>query len=118
MYRRTQLRDQLSQHDPTIGDNKCKICEKHTNIFKEDTKNALWSCFSLNNLYKDLAKGLDIEKYINIPITIKNVIIWERANSSTNPINLLNSVWTITVNEILRIKETKCFPNVKKLQLF
>ena len=45
------------------------------------------------------------------------MIIWEEGNFSTSPINLLNVIWTITVNEILQTKEQKSFTNATKISL-
>ena len=59
LCRKTQLRDQLSHHNASINDNFCQICKKHNKINKKETvKHALWSCFSLENLYEDLKKTL------------------------------------------------------------
>ena len=33
LYRKTQFRNQLSHHDPTIVDNNCKICKKKIHKF-------------------------------------------------------------------------------------
>ena len=88
--------------------------KKNINI-KETGKHALWSCFSLGNLYKDFAEELNIDCHINFPITAKNVIIWDEGKTSIIPINILNAIGTITINEILRSKESKNIPNVKNI---
>ena len=46
-------------------------------------------------------KELQIENYVNSPITAKDVIIWDEGISSTSPTNLLNAIWTLTVYEDL-----------------
>ena len=79
LYRKTQFRDQLSHHDPSVTDNFCQYCLKIEKFkIKETAKHALWECSSLNNLYKNLAKELKIENHINYPITAKSVIIWDK----------------------------------------
>ena len=100
LYRKTQFRDQLSHHDPTINDNFCQYC-LNTEIIriKETAKHALWDCSSLNNLYKNLAIELEIEDLITYPISAKKVIIWDAGKDQNSPVNLLNVIWTITVNE-------------------
>ena len=54
-----------------------------------------------------LYKVLKIEEYIRAPITAKSVIIWDDGKSTDSPIKLLNAIWTITVNEILRTTDLK-----------
>ena len=83
-------------------------------IIKETAKLALWDCSSLKNLYKNLAIELEIENLITYPISAKSVIIWDEGNDQTSPVKLLNIIWTITINEILRLKKSDTKPEVKK----
>ena len=61
---------------------------------------------------------MKILNYVNSPTTAKDVIIWDKGKSSTSPINLLNAIWTLTVNEILRSKESKSIQNAKKIAIY
>ena len=63
-------------------------------------------------------KELQIENYVNSPTTAKDMIIWDEGKSSTSPINLLNAIWTITVNEVIQSKESKSIPNAKKIAIY
>ena len=67
----------------------------------------------LENLYENLAKELKIYKYITLPITTKQDIIWDEGNPETSPVNLLNGIWTITMNEILRTRDPDNIPDYK-----
>ena len=111
-----QFRDQLSHHDPLVTDNFFQYClKKLKNLNKKTEKHTLRSCFCLNNLYNNLAKDLNIESYINYPITAKNFIIWDEGKTPTSPVNLLIVIWTITVNEILRWTKSDNIPDASNI---
>ena len=59
-----------------------------------------------------------LQKNLSCPVTAKDVIIWDEGKTSTSPINLLNAIWTITIYEILRSKESQNIPNVKKIAMY
>ena len=53
--------------------------------------NSIWGGFSPDNGF-----------LFTPAITSKNVIIWDEGKTLKSQVNLLNVIWTITVNEILR----------------
>ena len=58
LYRKTQFRDQLSHHDPSVTDNFCQICKKHRQINKKETaKHALCSFLALKTYITTLQKS-------------------------------------------------------------
>ena len=71
---------------------------------KECVYHALWQCDKIKNLYDDDDVG--IEKYTSFPLTAKHIIIWDEGLNENSPINLLNAIWTITVNEVLRSQDS------------
>ena len=76
------------------------------NAIKECVYHALWQCDKIKNLYEDVAKELGIEKFTSFPLTAKQIIIWDEGLNENSPINLLNAIWTITVNEVLRSQDS------------
>ena len=71
---------------------------------KVNALHALWQCEKLRNLYSNVAKELGIEKFTTFPFTAKHVLIWDEGKNEASPINLLNAIWTITVNKVLQLK--------------
>ena len=69
---------------------------------KENALHSLWQCEKVKYLYSKVAFELGISHYTIFPLTAKQVIIWDEGKNESSPINLLNAIWTITVNEILR----------------
>ena len=65
--------------------------------------------------YEDLARELKIEEFGSTPITVKNVIIWDDGKSTKSPVNMLNAIWTITINEILKTNDSKKIPKLKDI---
>ena len=96
-------------------DNFCQYCLNTEKLkIKETAKHARWECSSINNLYKNLAKELKVEDLMTYPISAKGVIIWDEGKNQTSPVNLLNVIWTITINEILRLKKSDNKPEASK----
>ena len=56
----------------------------------------------IKDLNENVAKELGIDKYTPFPLTAKQVIKWDEGQNEQSPKNLLNAIWTITVNTILR----------------
>ena len=49
-----------------------------------------------------MAQELGVDKFTTFLLTTKQVIIWDEGKNESSPTNLLNAIWTVTVNEILR----------------
>ena len=56
-----------------------------------------------------------MDKYTTFPLTAKQVIIWDEGQNENSPKNLLNAIWTITVNEVLRSQNPDTKMDFKKV---
>ena len=54
-----------------------------------------------------MAQELGVDIFTTFPLTAKQVIIWDERKNESSPTNLLNAIWTITVNEILRSRNNE-----------
>ena len=48
-----------------------------------------------------MVNSLNLNNLIGLPITPKQVIIWDEGKSQQSPLSLTNAIWTIIINEIL-----------------
>ena len=85
------------------------------NSIKEGALYLLWQCEKIKDLYENVAKELGINKYTTFPLTAKQVIIWDEGQNENSPKKLLNAIWTITVNKILRSQNQELKMDFKKV---
>ena len=104
--RKTQFRDQLVHHGcQNVTDNFCQYCKKVLQInIKETALHCLWECSKSKGIYEKIISELELENIIAFPLTPKQVIIWDDGKNENSPLNLVNAIWTITINEILRAR--------------